>query len=427
MQNSTPFDQSFCRSSLSRVIGKRDFRGVPKADQDTFREALLAQAIHSATVGFTLANQPLLSFPLKDKTVYRVGAKSDELVVRKLRLNLRMCSSSWLESRTQIVRCLSLLLEEGVPYRIYRLDIRSFYESFDQSNVLKSISDLRRLSPQSKSLIANLLKCFSVMGGTGIPRGLAISATLSELMMHDFDVHVQRDDDTFFFARYVDDIIVVTSAREAATDFLAKVRSWLPAGLDFNPTKHDIADTGGKLTRIDSASAPLLLRFDYLGYQFTVRNPLKSDHKKDKDGELSRDVEIDISKKKLKKIKTRLVRSFLEFSKTGDWPLLKDRIAFLTQNFSVYNPMAGGKKIAGIFYSYPLTKECSPGLRDLDSFLRNAALAKKGRIFTSTSALLSGQQRRALLKYSFVRGHANKSFVHFSPQRISKIQRCWLY
>lgn len=44
VQNSTPFDQSFCRSSLSRVIGKRDFRGVPKADQDTFREALLAQA-----------------------------------------------------------------------------------------------------------------------------------------------------------------------------------------------------------------------------------------------------------------------------------------------------------------------------------------------------------------------------------------------
>jgi Reverse transcriptase (RNA-dependent DNA polymerase) len=422
------FDQSFCRTTLSQVVWKRDFRGVPKAGQDAFREAVVAQAIASASVGFAPTHQPLLSFPLGGKTVYRVGATPDELVVRKLRLNLKACSSSLIENRIQIVKCLSLLLEEGIPYRVYRLDIRSFFESFDAAHVLKSISDLRRLSPQSKGLIANLLARHSDIGGTGIPRGLAISSPLSELLMHDFDECVQRASDTFFFARYVDDIIVVTSARETASDFLAKMRSWLPPALDLNPTKTEIAETGGKVQRIDSTVAPTLLRFDYLGYQFTVRNPLKSQTKKiNKDGDLVRDVEIDIATKKVKKIKTRLVRSFLEFSKYGDWSLLKDRVAYLTQNFSVYNPKAGGKKIAGIFYSYPLAKEFSPGLRDLDSFLRNAVLAKNGRLFPSTSAILNGQQRRALLRHSFSRGHASKSFVHFSPQRIREIQSCWLH
>lgn len=257
---------------------------------------------------------------------------------------------------------------------------------------------------------------------------MAISSTLSELLMRDFDVCVQRASDTFFFARYVDDIIVVTSAREIASDFLAKMRSWLPPALNLNPTKMEIADTGGRVQKINSTVAPTLLRFEYLGYRFTVRNPLKSETKKiNKDGVLLRDVEIDIATKKIKKIKTRLVRSFLEFSKNGDWSLLKDRVAFLTQNFSVYNPKAGGKKIAGIFYSYPLAKEFSPGLKDLDSFLRNAALAKNGRLFANTSGLLSGQQRRDLLRYSFSRGHASKSFVHFSPQRIREIQSCWLH
>lgn len=427
MPYTTPFDQSFCRTTLSQVIRKRDFRGVPKAGQDAFREALLAQAIASASAGFAPTHKPLLSFPLKGKTVYRVGAIPDELVVRKLRLNLKVCSSSLIESRIQIVRCLSLLLEEGVPYRVYRLDIRSFFESFDAANVLKSISDVRRLSPKSKGLIANLLARHADMGGIGIPRGLAISSTLAELLMNDFDTHVQRASDTFFFARYVDDIIVVTSTRETTSDFLAKLRSWLPAGLDLNPTKMAIADTGGRLKKIDSTASPVLLRFDYLGYGFTVRNPLKSETKNFQEGDLTRDVDIDIATKKLKKIKTRLVRSFLEFSKTSDWPLLKDRVAYLTQNFSVYNPNAGGKKIAGIFYSYPLAKEFSPGLRELDSFLRNATLAKNGRLFASTSGLLSGQQRRTLLGYSFSRGHASKSFVHFSPQRIREIQSCWLH
>lgn len=115
--------------------------------------------------------------------------------------------------------------------------------------------------------------------------------------------------------------------------------------------------------------SPSLLQFDYLGYQFLVRNPTRQEAGKIKDGELCRKVHVDIARKKIKRIKTRIVRSLLSYAKSNDWELLRDRIAFLTQNFSVYNPKAGGKKVAGIYHSYPLISEGAAGLKDLDRFL----------------------------------------------------------
>jgi hypothetical protein len=124
---------------------------------------------------------------------------------------------------------------------------------------------------------------------------------------------------------------------------------------------------------------------------------------------------------------TRIVRSFLSYAKSNDWGLLRDRVAFLTQNFSVYNPKAGGKKIAGIYHSYPLVSEGAAGLKELDRFLRNAVLSKNGRVFPVTNAMLSAHQKRQLLTRSFAKGHSSRSFVHFSTTRISQIQSCWIY
>ena len=47
----------------------------------------------------------------------------------------------------------------------------------------------------------------------GLPRGIDISATLSELFMADLDSEIKKIDGIFFYARYVDDIIVIYNAR----------------------------------------------------------------------------------------------------------------------------------------------------------------------------------------------------------------------
>lgn len=427
MSKASSFDQSFCVDTLERVLWKRDFLGVPAANHNALRQRLLSQALISAISHFEPPNAPLIGFPLKGKTVFRLARHQDELVERKLRVNLKRCTSLTVPGRTQIVENLKLLLEEGVPYRIYRLDIRSFFESFQKDHVRKIVSSIKNLSPLSRRLIEVLLNAHVEIGGQGVPRGLSISAALSEILMQDFDLNVRGMTNTFFYARYVDDIIIVSSAIENENDFLRELCAWLPPGLELNPEKKNIVVAKSRVEKEISPIAPTLLQFDYLGYAFLVKNPTKQEAGKRKDGDLYRKVHVDIARKKIKRIKTRIVRSFLSYAFSKDWQLLRDRIAFLTQNFSVYNPKAGGKKIAGIYHSYPLVSEGAPGLRELDRFLRNAVLSKKGRVYSTTNALTSSHQKRELLKYSFARGHGDRIFTHFSAPRISEIQSCWLY
>jgi Reverse transcriptase (RNA-dependent DNA polymerase) len=219
------YDQSFSKKTLARVIQKRDFNCVPIPARDAFREALLDGALASALSNFNSPNPPLETFPLFSKSVYQLSKLEDELVARKLTQNLRRFVSSSAEGRSQIVKNLALLLSEGVPYRVYRLDIRSFYESFQKSEVIRELHQLRHLSPQSKGLIETLLNSHADMGGTGVPRGLSLSAILSNLLMREFDRSIQSHEETFYYSRYVDDIVIVTSARETAERFVALVKN----------------------------------------------------------------------------------------------------------------------------------------------------------------------------------------------------------
>ncbi|WP_296465102.1 antiviral reverse transcriptase Drt3a [Rhodoferax sp.] len=420
------YDQSFSKKTLARVIQKRDFNHVPVATRDAFREELLDKALVSALSNFNSPSPPLATFPLFNKSVYQLPKLEDELVARKLTQNLRRFASSSAEGRSQIVRNLALLLSEGVPYRVYRLDVRSFYESFQKSEVIRTLHQLRHLSPQSKSLIETLLNSHAAMGGSGVPRGLSLSAILSNLLMRDFDKTIHSNQETFYYSRYVDDIVIITSTREKAERFITQVKHSLPEGLELNPNKRQIVEAEGRVKPTKPTDPKVsLFEFEYLGYRFIVSEPIKQRNNVSA-GDQHRNVIVDIGLSKVKKLKTRIVRSFLDFSRNGDWELLHDRIAFLTQNFSVHNPKAGDKKLAGIFHSYPLLTDAAAALHELDRFLRNAILSRTGRTFSSSATSLSASKRKQLLTYSFVRGHAHKVFAHFHSTRISEIQRCWV-
>lgn len=418
------YDQSFCKKTLELVLQKRDFKGIPAATQNLYREDLLTEAVTSAASKFGSRISLLGKFPLKGKMVFDFPKLADELVARKLRDNIRHAREITFRGRSQIVSNLHLLLEEGVPYRVYRLDVASFYESFKKSDVLALISELPRLSPQSKILLRQLLESHSAMGGAGVPRGLSLSATLSDLMMKDFDTEMEFSNEVFYYSRYVDDIVLMTSGREDPSVFIRSLKRALPSGLRLNSTKTQVVQAIARVKPIKASEESVnLFKFDYLGYAFIVNEPVKS--QKQKDGDLHRSVTVDVASKKIQRIKTRIVRSFLDFSNTGNWPLLRDRIKFLSQNFSVYNPKAGGKKLAGIFHSYPLVSEEAQGLQRLNAFLRNAILSNNGRVFSKSALKLNGKYKRELLAQCFVRGHKERTFVHFSAMRISEIQRCW--
>ncbi|RTL36212.1 MAG: RNA-directed DNA polymerase [Burkholderiales bacterium] len=418
-------DQSFAKNTLEQMLQKGDFNGVPSAHQALFRQQTVARAIAAATTNFAATPVLLRSFPVKGKTVYGLSGLANELVARKLASNLRRHIKTYTKGRTHIVSSLKLLLEEGVPFRVYRLDIKSFYESFKHENISHAVEKLSRLAPLSKSLINAILDHHNSVGGSGTPRGLAMSASISDLMMKEFDLRTSANPEVFFYARYVDDIILITSCRERRRILISELLNNLPPGLELNPKKQRVVEASKKMSPLPHGSSTVeLLRFDYLGYSFSVREPVKS---RGADRPTQRDVLVDLAPAKIRKIKTRIARAFLDYSRNPDWPLLKDRIKFLTRNFGVYNAKAGGKKLAGIYYSYPLLSENAKALGALDRFLRNAILSRKGSIFSVSASILSAKQRQSLLGHSFVNGHSERHFVYFSPARISQIQECWKY
>lgn len=411
------YDHSNNSQTLAAMLRKGDFRNVPKADHDIFRESIVKKALHSAQSIFDGKN-PIHKFHLKKKPAYRIKLLSDDLVIRKLAKNIKTIAKHKPANRSFIVANLRHFLCEGVPYRIYRLDISKFYESFNTTEIKKFVKSLRGLSPQNKRQIEALMDHFVSIGGTGLPRGMALSALISDLMMSDFDSYTINLQSVYFYGRYVDDMVIVTNLDGEQNQFLENLTQKLPIGLTLNYKKTKISTVPNTL------STPKEHQIDYLGYRF---EPLSTTVKSKGREPKFRNITTEIAQTKVKKIKQRIVRSFLDFINTRNDTLLIDRIKLLTSNYSVIDPNTGKRKLAGIFYSYPMISRTANTLAALDRFLKNAVLSKNGRVFSRSSLFLSQKTKRTLLAHSFIEGHKTKRFVHFSASRINTIQECWIH
>lgn len=414
--------QTFSKHGLSKIIRKGDFLNIPDALQEAYHETLLQESVIAARTKFSEPNNPLSSFRLNGNLVFKLDKHADRIVERKLTINLRKVYEIRTASRSTIIENLKLFLKEGIPFRVYRLDIRKFYESFSKNMIYFQIDKSSNLSPSSKLLIKHILEKHSQLGGNGTPRGLPLSSCISELMMNKFDHQMNNIENVFFYSRYVDDIIIISSGNEDKKKFLDNIKTSLPEGLILNPTKLEVSPKVSPLTLAKNIEPKKnLVSFEYLGYKFIVSNPYKTSESK------IRVVEVDIATKKANKYKLRLSRAFYDFIKTNDWYLLKDRIRYLSNNFRVFNPHIGKTKLAGIYHNYPEIQLNARNLNGLDHYLRGVVLAKHGRLGQLVAPLLTSKMKRELLKNSFIKGHATKRFVHFSSYRINEIKKCWEY
>ena len=145
-------NQTFCKKGLAKVIRKGDYLGIPKINQIAYGDTLLEEAFISAQTKFSFPANPLATFQIKNNLVYKLHRHSDKIVERKLVLNLRKACNIQTSNRSNIIQNLKLLLREGVPYRIYRLDISKFYESIPHPLILEKIHTNHVLSPKTKLL-----------------------------------------------------------------------------------------------------------------------------------------------------------------------------------------------------------------------------------------------------------------------------------
>lgn len=418
------YDYSYNQNTLAVVMQKGDFKNISSALRDEFRKQSACKATESAITLFGSAN-PIIKFHLKKKSAYRINKLEDELVVRKLSRNIKRVTKISPKGRSYLITNLIHFLEEGVPYRVYRLDVKSFYESFKLEDVVKKTSSLQKLGAKNRKILEALLKHYLDIGGQGLPRGMALSAVLSDLMMSKFDSEIFSCPSVYFYGRYVDDIIIVTNLTEDKTLFINNIKEILPDGLVLNEKKLSMQELPDRISDKKIHGDPRFrCDFSYLGYQFSIFDPTEEFPAQNPGYRI---VKTEIAVNKIKKIKLRIVRSFIDFQKTKDSALLLERLKYLSSNFSVTDKNTGKKKLAGIFHSYPHLSVSSTSLAELNRFLRNAVLSRKGKLFAKTFPLLDAKFKRQLLAQDFIEGHSTQRFIHFSPLRIQKIQECWQY
>lgn len=319
------------------------------------------------------------------------------LILRKLHRNIKRIYSVKQADRNTIVKQMILLLTENVDMRIVRLDVHHFYDSINCKKILNKLIDDARLSCQSLMLIEALFSGSTISPYFGLPKGLGISAVLSELYMKYFDLDFKKIAGVYYYARFVDDIIVFCSGESS------QELSWKYAHdelenlvLEFNKEK------SYKLSPKHPGKS-----FTYLGYTFQF---------------VDEKLKVTIAQKKLNVIKTRITKAFVRFSRDHDFDLLKLRIKFLTGNFTLYNPHTLQPIKVGIYFNYKMANDVS-ALKDLDKYFQRLLHCRMGSL--GSEIALSKKQVKDLEKYSFYFGYKNHVNHYFTTSQMVNIANCW--
>lgn len=414
------YDQTFSKDSLSLKINRSDIHKDPMLSDLFARDKVVDDARVRLDCGFD-ETLKLKTIKRNGKKVYQLEELSDELILRKVAENINYFSDLKQTDRDSIVFNLLALLRETHPYKILRLDIKNFYESISTQSILLKVCNDLNFSRQTIQLLKSFFAYLKAHGIEGIPRGLSLSAVLSEFEMKYFDELCLNSEGVYFYQRFVDDIILILDSNLNVQLFQQKLTNSLPEGLSFNIKKTKIIE----ITRTEKKKGSHVTEknLDFLGYRFCIYDLLEDYAKKVKS---QRMVEVDISDEKKNKIKSRIIKAFLDYLKNGKLDLLADRIKFLTGNFSLLDRRNGIKRKSGIYYNYKyLVFEKSKTLKELDIFFRNILLVPKGKFNSKLTNFLSKSQMRNLLKNSFINGFKKRIFHYFSPKRLSEIQQCW--
>ncbi|MBU9402484.1 antiviral reverse transcriptase Drt3a [Burkholderia multivorans] len=415
-------DQTFSARNLLRLTTRLDPKkyrlGKNKKDYLSSLEKV-SQAALSDEFKFSAFSRSTRA----GKTVYTVTNHTDEFIIRKLNDNLSRIYNVKQSNRAEIIGQAIPLLKEKIPFFLLKLDIKDFYETIDRTTLMERIAQDSALAFRSKLLLNQLFATQSHFPGTGIPRGVSLSATLSEIYMKDFDGAARTLDGVYFFARYVDDILIF--AHSDPTPIKLALANRLPPGMYFNDTKERLLGFNRNGNCHLYNGEPEL---SYLGYRFVFRpqSAIPTGGKPSGSPPLPPRLSVKISESKLKKLKRRIMLAIFSFFKDRDFNLLESRIRFLTGNCQMKRDADNGRLLSGIYYNYSLIDESGIlELKELTNFLRKALRSKDGAFGGNIQTYLAKDQRRRLLKYCFEAGFRKKITYNASPKTLKRIKECW--
>jgi len=346
------------------------------------------------------------------KTVYTVDKTSPEtfFILKKLQSNIQHTFKVKQSDRNEIIHQVKNLLDNSFPKYVLRTDIKSFFESIPHDKLLKKIKKNPILNPQSKKIINKILREYKSKTSLdkGVPRGIGISAYLSELYMRDIDNKIKQLPSVTYYARYVDDIIIIFTPNTKYDNltYIDKIKNIISyESLEINETK---------TKEFDLVTAKTTENFDFLGYKITFNN-------------INQPIEVNLTTKKINKYKAKIDKSFELYNSESKHDekkarkILVKRLRYLTENTRLLNVKK--EILIGIYFSnIMLTKTNS--LNGLDRYLEY----KINTILAPHPALVHiniDRLKNRLKKFSFENGFLKQRFCKFTTYDFKLILEPW--
>ena len=309
-------------------------------------------------------------------------------------------------NRNSIVRALKEALNKRYHHAIYKLDVQEFFESIPHSRLVARLTRPSTLDGVSAQLARQLLSEYEAITGNenGLPRGVGLSSQLAELYMSDFDLKVKMHPGVLFYARYVDDVVVVVENEQTLVAVTGVMAGELKTmGLDTNvqKTRHVVTNKEGNYQVTEDV--------EYLGYRF-----VRSDKKL---------VTGLTNKRKDRRVK-RLqlaIENWIGTNPNGTDPnhghdgILVDRLRYLAGNTKLLNSKSN--VAIGLFHSNSALDENASELKELDDLLKSFLEAHDSN--------MTDRVRTRLENISFVDMFASKPFLRLRQKRIEQIVRIW--
>ena len=175
-------EKAYVAGNLRKAVR---YKNLIKVDEFKDDEILKTIAKFSASdiKSDTTWNGAISNVKVKGKDAWTISEPKALLTHNLLVNNIQRNYQTKCNDRKFTIQLLLSHLKDSYNYSVHRLDIKSFYESFDRKNILRKLKSDSTLSTKSLRVLKSLFEELDVIGAKGLPSGLRISSALSELMM----------------------------------------------------------------------------------------------------------------------------------------------------------------------------------------------------------------------------------------------------
>lgn len=397
-------DQNFTGKSFLRLTSIKDvirFKLGRKRSEYLEKLDLAAKKILDEGCDFS----DITFYDKRGKRIFKPNSLESVYSLRRVNKILGRIYKVKQSDRDAITKQISSLVSDTSHYIVIKGDVKGFYESIPRDSVISKVESNRILSFHNRRVLRQVFSCASIAAASGLPRGISISSSLSELYIRDFDRHVRALDGVYYYARYVDDFIIFCHARsnEILQDIESKLKS-LSLALNHKKLKtvqSDALHNGAE-------------RLGFLGYEHYV--------------ESESSVKIRISSNRVRKIKTRIVLSFLDYARNKNISLLCLRLKFISGNYLIREASGSNGESKGLMAGFYYNNKTLTDLHqivELDSFLMRLCRSKRGSIYRAIGAANMRTACIATQGISFDKGFNQRKVYAIAKNEFSQIKDCW--